>query len=670
MADYCSPSSVRSKSSDSPMPPDTDNESLDGTSSSSSARKLCVNYSVFFHLPDKRPSASSKCLARCKLCQKQYKYTLTSKGNLLKHLEATHLKQLNNHREQQRKKNLENARSSDDGQQCTLSSTGSVVTRPRVPFKNQSKVLTSIVKNLCGRGGLPLNIVEQPWFRNFMKDVEPKFEHTSRMAVSSRLDELYKQEKKRLINELKESGVQPSLTVDFWTGCNAKSYMGATIHYVNDGRLKSQVLYFIEVKPPHSSQIIKDHFEIQLDNHNISCFQVVTDNAANMKHAFELMLEDDHEDMNSAGGNHQDEMDGGDCDDSANDVEWTTVPLTIEGWIGCNAHLVQLVVHDGCKELRGYPRIRTILSRAQAIACLSRRSSHFSYAFKIPIPCDTRWNSNFKLYDHILKHMETINDALKSVNRDDLVITKPQFDILLLITKILGFFSEATNILQQDAVPTSNQVIPVVDSLENALLQANRDNSAVNAFCEALLTSLRRRFGFLLTSKLFQAATALDPSVKLSFTGCHPEGSKYFIFSSIDVIQAINSLLPSSDGQSSASSSISQDFVHPNPTKKRKLMDFSSISGDAEYTSHANNTTTTELQAYFDQPRLSNDVDMLSFWAQRRSLKLSCLALQLLSVPCSSAPVERLFSKAGIILSKRRSRLSNEKLEKLLFLKC
>lgn len=33
--------------------------------------------------------------------------------------------------------------------------------------------------------------------------------------------------------------------------------------------------------------------------------------------------------------------------------------------------------------------------------------------------------------------IETINDALKSVNRDDLVITKPQFDILSLISKIL-----------------------------------------------------------------------------------------------------------------------------------------------------------------------------------------------------------------------------------------
>lgn len=60
-----------------------------------------------------------------------------------------------------------------------------------------------------------------------MKDVEPKFDHSSRITVSLRLDELYKQEKKSLLNDLKESGIKPSMTVDFWTGCNTKSYMGA-----------------------------------------------------------------------------------------------------------------------------------------------------------------------------------------------------------------------------------------------------------------------------------------------------------------------------------------------------------------------------------------------------------------------------------------------------------
>ncbi len=93
----------------------------------------------------------------------------------------------------------------------------------------------------------------------------------------------------------------------------------------------------------------------------------------------------------------------------------------------------------------------------------------------------------------------------------------------------MDFFSEATNILQREENPTSNRLIPVIDSLENALLQTNRDNPAINAFCERLLTSLRRRFDYLLHSEIYQAATALDPRIKISFTDSQKEG-KVFLF--------------------------------------------------------------------------------------------------------------------------------------------
>ena len=42
---------------------------------------------------------------------------------------------------------------------------------------------------------------------------------------------------------------------------------------------------------------------------------------------------------------------------------------------------------------------------------------------------------------------------------------------------------------------------------------------------------------------------------------------------------------------------------------------------------------------------------------------------ELFSVPSSSAPVEHLFSKAGILLSQRRTRIRSDHLEQLLFFK-
>ena len=84
--------------------------------------------------------------------------------------------------------------------------------------------------------------------------------------------------------------------------------MGATVHYIHEDNLKTHVLYFVEVKPPHSSENIKDNFEVQLDNYGISCFQILTDNAANMKHAFELVMMEDENQEEEEDDDDDDEM--------------------------------------------------------------------------------------------------------------------------------------------------------------------------------------------------------------------------------------------------------------------------------------------------------------------------------------------------------------------------
>ena len=75
--------------------------------------------------------------------------------------------------------------------------------------------------------------MEQDWFRNINKLVEPKFENVSRVAVSLLLHELYVEERRKLLPEIVTSDIEkPTVTVDFWSGYNAKSFMGSTVHYI------------------------------------------------------------------------------------------------------------------------------------------------------------------------------------------------------------------------------------------------------------------------------------------------------------------------------------------------------------------------------------------------------------------------------------------------------
>ncbi|XP_011410351.1 PREDICTED: zinc finger BED domain-containing protein 4-like [Amphimedon queenslandica] len=366
-----------------------------------------------------------------------------------------------------------------------------------------------------------------------------------------------------------------------------------------------------------------------------------------MKSAFTMELDDEF-----PCPTENDESDSED-ENTAMLSQWTSQPLShFEGWIGCAAHQLQLVVHDGYKELLNYRRVQAAFKKAKAICTLSRQSSHFRYALqekRIPTANETRWNS---------------------CNHLTLTITTTDKENLQGVVDVLEYFAEGTDILQRENEPTSCRVIPVVDSLENAINSVPRDNTAINALCEALKNSLEKHFRYLLDSAVHQASTALDPRIKLTFTNSHTEG-KFFKFYPTTVKDKIKELLPQTDSiapptTEAVSTPTTNDIpldLEAQPQKKKRLLDFSSVVVHGSST----NENDVELQVYFDHPTL--DMKPLTFWCERKVTSLSTLALQLHSVPSSSAPVERLFSKAGIVLSQRRTRLKNEQLEQLLFYK-
>ena len=58
------------------------------TNVSSAKVSLHIKYEAYYKLP---PKQSDKFVLKCKQCHKSYKFILKSKGNLLKHLQTSHL---------------------------------------------------------------------------------------------------------------------------------------------------------------------------------------------------------------------------------------------------------------------------------------------------------------------------------------------------------------------------------------------------------------------------------------------------------------------------------------------------------------------------------------------------------------------------------------------------
>ena len=100
-----------------------------------------VKYNLFFEFLRRKEGQNPS--AKCKLCHHTYKFTLTSKGNLLKHLQTTHPDKLRDHKEEQAKL--------ISVTQQKFNKDGIFIRRTKEPFRNQDKILTSIVRNLCGK---------------------------------------------------------------------------------------------------------------------------------------------------------------------------------------------------------------------------------------------------------------------------------------------------------------------------------------------------------------------------------------------------------------------------------------------------------------------------------------------------------------------------------------
>ncbi|CAL4234715.1 unnamed protein product, partial [Meganyctiphanes norvegica] len=77
-----------------------------------------------------------------------------------------------------------------------------------------------------------------------------------------------------------------------------------------------------------------------------------------------------------------------------------------------------------------------------------------------------------------------------------------------------------------------------------------------------------------------------------------------------------------------------------------------------------------ELEGYLREPSVDVQSDPMQWWNSRTTIypNLSLTAKQYLCIPATSVPSERVFSTAGNIVNKKRTSLSPENVDMLLFL--
>ena len=497
--------------------------------------------------------------------------------------------------------------------------------------------------------------------------------------------------------------------------------------------LKSLLLSCNRFSGRHTGQRIASTFESELQSAGIKdkIEYLVTDNAANMRSAFSTIFPVERSEQLDPESVVQDEnLDDFlnlNSEIEADFHESLDGCATAKTRLSCFAHSLQLVVRDGLTEAMVLSKA---VAKASRLSSLLHRSTVFKERFEakfgnkrsIPSVVVTRWNSTLRQLQSIIKlGLHSLNEVCQD-DFSEVSFSGREWNMMIDVCDILKPFAEATDLTQGDKSVTISFVVPTVLDLYSHLDRCQGTSCHCRSLINALKKSLQTRFlGIFEKCKMlgpfggemvpfsenvYFMAAVLDPVFACHWIDvdvvCDDEeqtnrarSSTRRMLEELVVKEAEKAIgtcdvaMDPSTGAASSSMSIhcssseedssaSPDNIAPhNPSHAklpRLLLKYNRISNKNSVLDSPN-TARKQYTTYIEQSRhgqLKHDNNPLRFWRKHSPEfpALAALAKQILSIPASSAPVERVFSQGGIIIRPHRSSMTCNTLSMLTFLKC
>lgn len=292
----------------------------------------------------------------------------------------------------------------------------------------------------------------------------------------------------------------------------------------------------------------------------------------------------------------------------------------------------------------------------------------------------TRWNSEYMLMKSILAVGKTDLDLILNLMDDPITFFTNDFTILEEMIDILEPFYEISIKCQGDTIVTVSLVVPAIVHCISHLRDIKTKLSFCTKLAEQLQASIDERFSGIIhrlhlmevdrnepfSDPLYFIATVLDPS--FSFFWIRDLHLSLSIENRLKqhIIQLIVDDIsdqPTETSLEGASKALPTVIVSSKPKKKRL---FAYNERDEELGKPAAFGPLVELEGYLNDPIKAR---FSEYWATSRLVSLKKLVTRIFSVQASSASVERVFSHAGLILSSRRTNMSEHLFKDLLFLK-
>ena len=161
----------------------------------------------------------------CKLCKQNYKDRNGIHSNFWKHLKRKHSSVYEQFSKASDDHLTEGLTSETEGNSLTSSSSAAKLKQRRIEI--------AIAKCLIVKCNLPLSLVENVAFREFMKECNVKWSPISTKKLKQDLITTFKEAVNSSIRHALDSVAHVTLTVDGWSDRRCRSFLGVTCHFIN-----------------------------------------------------------------------------------------------------------------------------------------------------------------------------------------------------------------------------------------------------------------------------------------------------------------------------------------------------------------------------------------------------------------------------------------------------
>ncbi|XP_065907752.1 zinc finger BED domain-containing protein 4-like [Dysidea avara] len=615
-----------------------------------SAKKKVPAVLKHYEVPKVLPAENFK--AKCKYCTKEITGSVRTTTNWWKHMRRVHATLL---KEQQ----------DEDESQSNSQQTLTHLLQPQRKYSSQHPkqiLVTDAVVDFVADDLIPLSVVESKRFKSLLRILDSQYQVPSRKQLSTvLLKKKYDKLKSSVLDKLKKTDTI-NLTIDLWSNRQMRSYLGITGHYISDDwNLESVMLACNQVSGRHIGDNIMMWYDEIISDFGVreEVKHIITDSASNVKKAF-LTLPG-YEDVEDHTASDDSEAEGESEFERCDNVSLDESQVLFEHH-ACFAHVLQLVVKDGMAKAG---QINTVIKRCSSLVSFVRRSTVAADVLKdetrLQADNTTRWNSQLKMIRSVLAVSDSVLSQLENAPK----LTTHEKNLLQDIVEILTPFEEATEFVQVGCVPSAGYVLPCIRGLYHHI--ENMVSKYHSGLVRGLKQSLHRRMPYYEENETYIVACILDPRFKLRWCSDDAERDR-----SLDLLKAVLERL--SPAVSTVAVLQADENSEPPPKKKRKsLFNFMyDNSHSPSIESQQLSTVTKQVDEYIETDTLPMTQNPTKYWQdnQKKYTVLSRLAKDVLGVPSSSAPVERLFSVAGKVFTPERCCLTDGRFSQLMFIRC